>query len=171
LGFRCCTGAPNAALVPEPKLGKTFEKARITADQLQKLFAKWPETKGLANDIRFFKEPDSAETVVARGPGDRKGFSFTVAPLLWNPAPGARFLLVAARSGEALSFVVAFHVLEQDEYRLAATFVMENEPGPVAFAFDDFIRPRLHFSSCWGCPGETGKILFRKPERVAILQP
>jgi hypothetical protein len=80
-------------------------------------------------------------------------------------------LLVAARSGEALSFVVAFHVLDQDEYRLAATFVMENEPGPVAFAFDDFIRPRLHFSSCWGCPGETGKILFRKPERVAILQP
>jgi hypothetical protein len=29
----------------------------------------------------------------------------------------------------------------------------------------------LHFSTCWGCPGETGKILFRKPERPVILQP
>ena len=48
---------------------------------------------------------------------------------------------------------------------------MKNEPGPVALAYSDDIRPRLHFSSCWGCPGETGKILFRRPERVAIVQP
>lgn len=171
LGFRCCTGAPNAAVVPEPKLGTTFEKTRLTAARLEKLFAQFPETKALAKDVQFFKEPDSAETVVARGPGDRKGFSFSVAPLLWNPVAGARFLLVAARSGENRSFVVAFHALENDEYRLAASFQMENEPGPVAFAYDNFIRPRLHFSTCWGCPGETGKILFRKPERVAILQP
>jgi hypothetical protein len=54
---------------------------------------------------------------------------------------------------------------------LAASFVMQNEPGPVAIAYSESIRPRLHFSSCWGCPGETGKILFRAPERVAIFQP
>lgn len=171
LGFRCCAGAPNAAVVPEPKLGATFQKVRLTASQLEKIFAKDPRTEALAKDIRFFKEPDSAETVVARGPGDRKGFTFTVSPLLWNPVAGARFLLVAARSGENRSFVVAFHALDQDQYLLAASFVMDNEPGPVAFAYDEFIRPRLHFSSCWGCSGETGKILFRKPERVAILQP
>jgi hypothetical protein len=171
LGFRCCTGAPNAAVVPEPKQGATFEKTRLTAERLEKLLRESPETARLAKDIRFFKDPDSAETVVSRGPGDRKGFSFTVAPLLWNPSPGARFLLVAARSGENLSFVVAFHVLGKDAYKLAASFIMESEPGPIAFAYDAFLRPRLHFSSCWGCPGETGKILFRKPERAVILQP
>jgi hypothetical protein len=85
--------------------------------------------------------------------------------------PGAEFVLLTARSGEKTSFVVALHVLGADEYRVAASFVMNNEPGPVAFAYDGFIRPRLHFSSCWGCPGETGKILFRKPERAVILQP
>jgi hypothetical protein len=58
-----------------------------------------------------------------------------------------------------------------DDYRLAGSFVMKNEPGPVALAYSDDIRPRLHFSTCWGCPGETGKILFRKPERVAIVEP
>jgi hypothetical protein len=171
LGFRCCSGAPNAATVVEPKAEVTFKKTRISAEQLAKVFAKDPATQELARDIRFFKDPDSAETVVARGPGDRKGFSFTVAPLLWNPVPGAHFLLVSGRSGENLSFVVAFYVLAEGEFRLASSFVMRNEPGPVAFAYDNSIRPRLHFSTCWGCPGETGKILFRKPERAVILQP
>ncbi|MFZ5892197.1 MAG: formylglycine-generating enzyme family protein [Myxococcota bacterium] len=171
LGFRCCAGAPNAAGMVEPKLDATFKKTRITADELAKLFAKDPATAELAKDIRFFKDPDSAETVVSRGPGDRKGFTFSVAPLLWNPVAGAEFLLVTGRSGESTSFVAAFYVIGDGEYRLASSFVLRNEPGPVAFAYDGFLRPRLHFSTCWGCPGETGKILFRKPERAVILQP
>jgi hypothetical protein len=171
LGFRCCAGAPNAASVIEPKADVTFKKTRIGLEELAKLLAKEPATQEIARDLRFFKDPDSAETVVARGPGDRKGFSFTVAPLLWNPVPGAEFLLVSGRSGENLSFVVAFYVIGESEYRLASSFIMRGEPGPVAFAYDNSIRPRLHFSTCWGCLGETGKILFRKPERAVILQP
>jgi hypothetical protein len=171
LGFRCCAGAPNAAAVIEPKADVTFKKTRISVEELGKLLAKDPATQELTRDLRFFKEPDSAETVVARGPGDRKGFNFTVAPLLWNPVPGAEFLLVSGRSGENLSFVVAFYVIGENEYRLASSFLMRNEPGPVAFAYDNSIRPRLHFSTCWGCLGETGKVLFRKPERAVILQP
>jgi hypothetical protein len=171
LGFRCCTGAPNGAIVPEPKLGDTFQKVRITAERLQALLAAAPETAPLAKDIKFFKEPEAAQAVIDRGPGDRKGMSFTVSPLRWNPVPGAEFVVLSARSGENTSFVVALHALGDDDYRVAASFVMKNEPGPVALAYDDFIRPRLHFSTCWGCPGETGKILFRKPERPVILQP
>lgn len=171
LGFRCCSGAPNAALAPEPKLGEAFEKTRMPASRLTKLLAESERTAWLAKDVVYFREPESAETVVTRGPGDRKGQSFTVAPLLWNPSPGSRILLVSARSGEARSFVVAYHVLGDDAYRLAASFVMEGERGPVAFAYDPEVRPRVHFSTCWGCLGETGKIVFRKPERVAILQP
>lgn len=171
IGFRCCAGAPNAAGMVEPKLDATFKKTRIGADELAKLFAQDPSTQELAKDIRFFKDPDSAETVVSRGPGDRKGFTFGVAPLLWNPVAGAEFLLVTGRSGENTSFVAAFYVVGDNEYRLASSFILRNEPGPVAFAYDAGLRPRLHFSTCWGCPGETGKILFRKPERAVILQP
>ena len=108
---------------------------------------------------------------VARGPGDKQGFSFTVAPLTWNPVAGAEYLLVTGRSGKDTSFVLSYYVLGQDEYRLASSFIMKSEPGPVAFAYSGYIRPRLHFSTCWGCPGETGKVLFRNPDSVVILQP
>ena len=171
LGFRCCKGAPNAAVVREPKLGQTFEKITLTAARLEKLFAAHPKTKAIAKDVKFFREPEAAHTVVARGPGDKKGFDFTVKPLIWNPVAGSKILLVPGRSGDKTSFVVAFHVLGKDDYALAASFIMKDEAGPVAFAYSGYIRPRLHFSTCWGCPGETGKILHRDPDTVAILQP
>ena len=91
--------------------------------------------------------------------------------MLWNPVAGARFLVVTARSGKDTSLVVAFYEVDADEYALAASFVMKNEVGPVAFAYSDYIRPRLHFSPCWGCPGETGKLLYRDPDSVIISQP
>jgi hypothetical protein len=171
IGFRCCHGAPNAAAIREPKLGETFTKVKLSAERLEKLLAEEPQTKAVARDVKFFREPDAANTVVQRGPGDKQGFSFSVSPLRWNPVAGAEYLLVAARSGASTSFVVAYHWLGEDRYKLAASFIMKNEPGPVAFAYDAYIRPRLHFSTCWGCPGETGKILYRRPDRVAILQP
>jgi hypothetical protein len=89
LGFRCCKGAPNAAVVPEAKLGQTFRRAKIGADRLSKLLAADPRTLELAKDVKFFREPEAANTVIERGPGDRKGFTFTVAPLIWNPVAGA----------------------------------------------------------------------------------
>ena len=171
IGFRCCKGPPNAAVVREPALGATFVKMNLTAARIEKLLAENRQTAALAHDVKLFRDPEAAETVVSRGPGDRKGFSFTVLPLLWNPVKGSEILLVAARSGEDTSFVAAYHVLGKDRYQLASSFVMKNEPGPVAFAYDEYIRPRLHFSTCWGCPGETGKVLHRAPDDPIILQP
>lgn len=170
LGFRCCKGAPNAAIVPEPKLGETFSRAKITSEALEKVFQRDAHTRSIVG-VKFFREPDAANTVVARGPGDKKGFLFTVAPLIWRPVAGAEFLLVSGKSGDSDAFVAALHVLGDDQYSVAASFFMKNEPGPVALAYSDSIRPRLHWSTCWGCPGETGKILFRPPENVVIFQP
>jgi hypothetical protein len=171
VGFRCCAGPPNARMLPEPTLGDAYAKVHLGPERLVELLKSDPVTRDLAKDVKFFREPDSAETVVSRGPGDRKGFSFTVSPLHWNPVPGADLLVLTGRSGENTSFVVAYFTLADNSYKLAASFVMKNEPGPVALAYSDDIRPRLHFSTCWGCPGETGKILFRKPERIAIVEP
>ena len=171
LGFRCCKGPKNAAVVQEPHAGQTFLQASITPARLAELFKADTKTERLAKDLRFFKDPDSAETVVSRGPGDRKGFLFTVAPLLWNPVPGAEFLVVTGRSGESTSFVAAFHVMGKDEYKLASSFVMENEVGPVALAYSSSIRPRIHWSTCWGCLGESGRILYRDPDVAVIVQP
>jgi hypothetical protein len=171
LGFRCCKGARNAALVEEPRAGATFVQTQLTPARLAALFQANPKTARLAKDVRFFREPDAAETVVSRGAGDRKGFFFTALPLLWNPVAGAEFLVVTGRSGDSTSFVAVFHALGKDEYLLASSFIMENEVGPVAFAYNGYIRPRLHFSTCWGCPGETGKILYRDPDAAVVVQP
>jgi hypothetical protein len=171
LGFRCCKGARNAQLVTEPRAGATFTRTTITSAKLGELLAGNPRTSAIAKDVRLFREPDAAETVVTRGPGDRKGFLFTVAPLLWKPVAGTEFLVTVGRSGEKTSFVAVFHVLGQDEYALAASFIMADEAGPVALAYNGYIRPRMHWSTCWGCPGETGKILYRDPDAVVVVQP
>ena len=170
LGFRCCKGPPNAAIVPEPKLGDVFSKAKLTTERLEQVFKNNPSTASFGS-LKYYREPDAANTVVSRGPGDKKGFSFTVAPLLWRPAAGAEFLIASGKSGDNDAFVAVLHVVGDDEYAVAASFFMKNEPGPVALAYSDSIRPRLHWSTCWGCPGETGKILFRPPESVVIFQP
>lgn len=171
LAFRCCYGAPNAARVQIPALGPTFDELQLPLPRLAELLRADPLSARLAQELDYFPHPSSAATVLAKGSGDRQGFSFTSLPLLWNPVRGASFLVVSARSGEQTSFVVVFHVLGEDRYRLASSFIMEGEPGPIALAYNGYIRPRLHFSSCWGCPGETGKVLYRDPDSALILQP
>jgi len=171
IGFRCCKGAPNAAIVAEPSLGKAFENRQMGTQRLVQLLDGNPTTKQLIGNVQLFREPEAADTVVEKGTGDRKGLTFSVAPVFWNPSLGVRMLLVTGRCGKDTSFVVAYNVISKDDYSLAASFIMKNEPGPVAFAFDDSIRSRMFFSTCWGCPGETGRILFREPESVAIVQP
>ncbi|MEO8179379.1 MAG: hypothetical protein ABI895_11160 [Deltaproteobacteria bacterium] len=154
-----------------PVLGPTFEKLDLPVARLAELLAASPVTARLARELSYFAEPSGPATVIAKGPGDRQGFSFSAAPLLWNPMRGAEFLVVTARSGGSTSFVVVLHSLGNGAYQLGSSFVMEGEPGPIVLAYDGYIRPRLHFSSCWGCPGETGKILYREPDSAVVLQP
>jgi hypothetical protein len=171
VAFRCCYGPPNAARVREPEDGAVFEKVNLAASRLKALLAEDPITRELAADLKLFSDPEGPNTVISRGPGDRMGFDFTASQLIWRPTRGAEFLLVSGKSGKDLSFVLAYYLLGKDRYSLASSFILENEPGPVVFAYSPSIRPRLHFSSCWGCLGETGKVLFRAPDSVAILQP
>ena len=168
---RCCYGAPNAARVEEPVDYPVFERPNLSPARIRKLLESEPRTAALAKDLVLFADPEATNTVISRGPGDRKGFDFSTGPLLWSPALGARFLVLGGKSGKSTSFVLAYYVLPDDQYVLASSYIMDGEVGPVTFAYSNSIRPRLHFSSCWGCPGETGKLLFRKPGRVSILQP
>lgn len=171
LGFRCCHGPLNAIRVEEPHQKAVFERPPLDQQAITKLLESEERTKPLAKEFVLFREPEAAETVVSRGPGDRQGLKFTVLPLIWSPVAGARYLLVTGRSGKDTSFVLAYHVISDSSYRLASSFVMRNEPGPVAFAYHESIRPRLFFSTCWRCPGETGKILHRDPDSVVLVQP
>lgn len=169
VAFRCCYGAPNSSRLEEPQLGPAYEPLSLSREELRALLAQEERTRFLSASAELFHE-EAARTVLARGPGDTKGFTLTTAPVLWQPARGSRFLVVAGSDGDRTSFVVAYHVMGQRR-KLAASFVMKNEKGPIALAYAPSIRPRIHFSGCWGCPGETGKALFRAPDEVVMLQP
>ncbi len=169
VGFRCCYGAPNARAMKEPVIGRPYEEVEITKAELTALLEADEKTKHLAKDVSVFK-PEAARTVLARGPGETMGFTLTTNAIRWQPDRGSLFLVVAGKSGEKTSFVLAYF-LAGEKKTLAGSFIMKNEPGPIALAYADSIRPRVHFSSCWGCPGETGKVLFRPPEELVLLQP
>jgi hypothetical protein len=171
VGFRCCYGAPNAAKVVLPRQGTTFGKLELPLSELARWLAADPTTQAIAGDLSYFDEAAATAAVVARGTPDRQGFRLTSAPLAWNPAAGVELLVVAARSGASTSFVVVFDALGDGSRHVASSFVMEGEPGPVVLAYGGYGRPRLHFSTCWGCPGETGKISYHNPDRAVILQP
>ncbi|MCH2108125.1 MAG: formylglycine-generating enzyme family protein [Polyangiaceae bacterium] len=169
LGFRCCYGPPNAALLTEPQQGLAYEETDLDLDSLKALLESDPKTRPLSQDLELF-QAETVQTVFERGTRETKGFTLTHHPVFWRPATGLRLLVVAARSGKSTSFVAAWYANE-DTRRLAATFIMENEKGPIVLAYAPSIRPRMHFSSCWGCAGETGKLLLRPPEEIVMLQP
>jgi hypothetical protein len=169
VGFRCCYGAPNAASLKEPVLGKAYQEVELTLAELKVLLSSDEKTKALQHEVRMFK-PEAAGTVLSRGQGQANGFTLTTRAVEWQPTRGSRILVVAGRSGKKTSFVLAYFMSEEKK-TLAGSFIMNNEPGPIALAYAESIRPRIHFSSCWGCPGETGKVLFREPEELVLLQP
>jgi hypothetical protein len=171
IGFRCCYGAPNGARVLVPRLGPAFATPSLPLAELAQLLGTDPATRGLTRDLGYFDEAAATEAVLARGDRRRQGFTLTTAPLAWNPVAGVELLVVAARSGPSTSFVVVFDALGDGSRRVASSFVMEDEPGPVVLAYDGDLRARVHFSTCWGCPGETGKIQYRDPDRAVISQP
>ena len=169
IGFRCCYGAPNAATIEEPTLGPAYEKAELSVEQLRALLRADEHTSQLAAEAKFFSL-DAAATVLARGQGETKGFELTTVPVIWQPAAGSKFLVLTGHDSHRTSFVLVYYE-GKTQRKLAGSFLMKNESGPIALAYASSIRPRIHFSSCWGCPGETGKVLFREPEEIVLLQP
>jgi hypothetical protein len=167
--FRCCYGAPNAERLKDPEEKVSFREMDFPLAELAALLEKNDRTKALTKDLAYYKD-DAASTVLARGPGDTMGFSLTTRAVIWSPAQGVEMLVVSGRSGQRTAFVLAYFTAGEERV-LAGSFIMKNEPGPIALAYAPSIRPRMHFSSCWGCPGETGKLLFRPPESVVLLQP
>jgi hypothetical protein len=152
-----------------PRLGRAFASAELSAAELSRLLAASPATRHIARDLIYFDSAEARERVAPNG--QREGLILISTPLLWNPAAGVDLLVVTGRSGAATSFVVAFDVLADGSRPLASSFIMLEEPGPVVLAYEPSRRARLEFSTCWGCLGETGRVLYRDPDSTLITQP
>lgn len=171
IGFRCCGGPPNAAHIPSPTWQQTFRRAEISADEVAKMLASVPTLKEVAVEVTFFKEPEDPNQVLARGDAGAppQNVTLTTSPLLWSPVPGEELLVVAGRAGKD-SFVVAFHRLPGDRYRIGSSMWMKGEKGPVALGFNGYVRRKLAWATCWDCNGESGNITYRDDGRVVITQ-
>ncbi|MEQ9317547.1 MAG: hypothetical protein RIF41_00250, partial [Polyangiaceae bacterium] len=177
LGFRCCYGDASEATIPSPDWEETIKRIDLPTDELSKLFASNDRLSRLAKDIVYFNESAAADTVMRRGRArgtDAGGVPdntyLTTSPVVWNPVPGEQILLVAGRSGDKTSFVVAFHQLPGGRHRVGAALIMEDEVGPVVLVYNPFVRRKLHWTTCWECYGATGNITYRDENRVVITQ-
>jgi hypothetical protein len=172
LGFRCCHGAPNAPSIAAPSFEQTFRKAEISPGQVAEMLASVPELKELGHEVTFFKEPDDVNLVLSRGDAGVNSVpntSFTASPLLWSPVPGEEILVVAGRAGNS-AFIVAFHRLPGDRYRIGSSFILEGEKGPIVLGTNSYVRKRLGWAMCWDCRGESGYVTYREDNRVVITQ-
>jgi hypothetical protein len=171
IGFRCCGGPPNAAQIPSPTWQQTFRRAEISPAEVAKMLASVPSLKDLSADVAFFKEPDDPNQVLARGDGGAPppNVTLTTSPLLWSPVPGEELLVVAGHGGKD-SFVVAFHRLPGDRYRLGSSLWMKGEKGPVVLGFNGYVRRKLAWATCWDCNAESGSVTYREDGRVVITQ-
>lgn len=171
LGFRCCSGAPNAASLPAPQFQQTFRKVDLSPAQAREMFASVKQLEELGGELKWFKEPDDVNVVLARGDAGAAppNVVLTTSPLLWSPVPGEEVLLLTGRADRS-SFIVAFHRLPDDRYRIASSLVLRDDKGPVVLGFNGYVRKKLGWATCWDCPAESGNITYRDDNRVVITQ-
>lgn len=170
LAFRCCGGAPNAATIPSPKWVSTFRNVELPPDKAAELFREIDGLRRLT-DPKYFDGEKAKDALLARSKlrDEPSGYRLTTAPLRWNPTPGEEILLITGQAGSD-SFIVAFYILPDERYRIGSSLILEGEPGPVVFGYDTSVRNRLNWALCWECPGEWGRITYRKENRVVITQ-
>ncbi len=178
LGFRCCYGAANEPVIRSPTWLATIRNADLPADRLSKLFASDRRLAAVASDIKYFRKESAVDTVMRRAKARKGGadggtlppnVEATTSPVIWNPAPGEELLLVTGQSGKR-SFIVAFHVLPNERYRVGAAMILEDELGPIVLFYNPYVRRKLEWAMCWGCPAEAGFITYRDDNRVVITQ-
>ncbi len=172
IGFRCCYGPPNAAVMPVPKWQQTYRRAELPASQIASMIAGVPHLDKLDKDITYFKEPDDVQMVLARGDAGVStvpNTSFTTSPMLWSPVPGEEILVVAGRSGKH-AFIVAFYRLPGDRYRIGSSLLLKDEKGPIILGYNAYIRRRLSWARSWDTRAESGFVSYREDHRVVITQ-
>jgi len=177
LGFRCCYGKANEVTIASPDWEDTIKRIDFPTEKLAELFSSNKRLARLSKDLVYFNEEAAADTVMRRGrargtdAGDVPENTYlTTSPVVYNPVPGERILLVTGRSGDKTSFIVAFHQLPGGRHRVGAAMIMENEVGPVVFVYNPYVRRKLHWTTCWECYGATGNVTYRQENRVVITQ-
>jgi hypothetical protein len=159
---------PNLGIGADGGLKPGFRRPKLEAADLATIFAKVPELARFAADVHLY-DPGDANGVHSRSSASIEGITFTSQPLLWVPETETELLVVVAHT-KSTGIIAALYPLPNDTYRLASSFLLQNDLSPVALAFNPHSRKELLWTTCWGCAGGQGHVSVRDDHRVVIVQ-
>ncbi len=168
--FRCCQGDISDAAYPDEPSRRAFAERELDVTELRTMLAGVPELSRFAEHFRTFS-PEEIDRALARGGVDRANVSWqlTSGLLVWSPEPGEEAWVLAG-TDETSSLVAVLHPLADGTPVHGTSFVLEDEPVPIALAWDWGQRRTIQWSTSWGTAGEGGVIEHRDDHRIVIVQ-
>lgn len=161
LGFRCCRGAGDPAPYPvEPKrpliapLDKDNEALRGALGAVKALAP-------FAKDFTRYERTDIDEAL-RRGKRRRGNITaWHIAPSVfrWSPVRGEEYWVLSGRTGG--KGLLALLYPQPGGFGLAASTVFDERNPVLAIGYTDDKPTQLLFTTCFGCPGESGDIHYR----------
>ena len=173
LGFRCCHGEAGEVPYPDEARSPRLQVREIERAELRALLRSVPELATYAEGFRTFSEVE-IQNVLSRGEktiDDLFGWELLTsgAVLRWTPTPGEETLVIAGTNGNA-SLIAVLYPMPGGDFRHAASFVVEEEGAPIALAHTLGSMNELQWSTCWGCLGEGGVVLYREDGTLVVSQ-
>ena len=173
LGFRCCRGDINTAVVEmEPTRPPFSLYKNMKPDKFAEVIRSIPELSAVHDNPHMYSDAD-IRTVLARRSSDRdalakSGIHFRWKPMRWIPRQGMELWVAVGRSN-AHGFIVALHEVKDNEtYVHASSLVLWNQPQPLALVYREGHRDELYWAPCWNCR-DGGAIAFDEATNEVII--
>jgi hypothetical protein len=171
VGFRCCRGEGSGA-TPYPAVTRraTFRESAFELDAIRRALASVPEVARFASDFTLYGEVEAMRALGRGGKtiDDLLGWVLVKQGLRWEPVPGEEIWVFHGASGGHGVLVALYPIA--DGFAHAGTFAFEGEPNGVAIAYTPPSPRELKWSTCWGCAGENGVLLYDESGRLVIRQ-
>ena len=129
-----------------------------------------PELAPFADGFHQF---DAAQIDRALGRGghtrETVQWNFPEQVLAWSPTAGEEIWVFAGTDGHS-SLVAALYPMPDGSFVHGGSFVLHDEPVPIAVAWDYGSRDQVLWSACWSCTGEGGAVVFRDDHSLVVVQ-
>jgi len=170
LGFRCCRGPAPALEYPTEAAYRRFRALEVDEQELRRILLTVPELRRFAADFRSVTST-GVDQALGRGGYTRETipWSFLESVLVWSPAVGEQVWVVAGTGGGA-GIIAALYPMPDGTFEHAGSFIFADEPVSVAVAWDVGSPRELLWSTCWACGGESGAVVYREDNTIAVVQ-
>ncbi|MEM9195424.1 MAG: hypothetical protein AAGF12_40010 [Myxococcota bacterium] len=169
--FRCCEGTGLSPAYPEEEPLRSFRPLPdIDQNRVREVMASVPELAPYAQNFRLYGQLE-AERALGRGGRTLQDLPWTMLEgvLRWSPENGELVWVFAGRSGDS-ALIAAVYPLPDESFAHAASFIFYGEAAPIVVSWDFGSRSEILWSTCVGCSGESGSILYRDDKRITIAQ-